>query len=156
MPKNLIITSIKGGLKYFLFCLFIIVYVDVQAQDKDVKDGFTRYTYPNGRVSSEGFIKNGKPDGYWKTYYENGILKSEGNRKESQLDSLWKFYNEEGKLTLSYEYKEGKKQGIKTVYDAETGHIVSEEAFISDIRQGIAYYRKENIRYNEVHFDKGK
>jgi antitoxin component YwqK of YwqJK toxin-antitoxin module len=126
----------------------------ISAQENQVKDGFTKYTYPSGRLSSEGFIKNGKPDGYWKTYYESGILKSEGNRKDAQLDSLWKFYNDEGKLTLTYEYKEGKKQGMKTVYEVETGHIISEEPFVADIRQGKAYYRKINVRYKEVPFAK--
>ena len=154
MRKNLVIISKKFSFIYFLFCLFAVISFDLNAQE--IKDGFTKYTYPSGRISSEGFIKNGKPDGYWKTYYESGIIKSEGNRKEAQLDSLWKFYNEDGKLTLSYEYKEGKKQGIKTVYDVETGHIISEEPFVSDIRQGTAFYRKENIRFKEVPFDKGK
>ena len=80
--------------------LLFIMLGKISAQENQVKDGFTKYTYPSGRLSSEGFIKNGKPDGYWKTYYESGVLKSEGNRKDAQLDSLWKFYNEEGKLTL--------------------------------------------------------
>ena len=150
MPNFRIFRFVMSGL------LFFIMLGKICAQENQVKDGFTKYTYPSGRLSSEGFIKNGKPDGYWKTYYESGVLKSEGNRKDAQLDSLWKFYNEEGKLTLTYEYKEGKKQGMKTVYDVETGHIVSEEPFVADTRQGKAYYRKNNVRYKEVPFDKGK
>ena len=149
MSKNSTLNFTRYSYLTFVIYIFITAFVfsDLYAQEKEVKDGFTKYTYPSGRLSSEGYIKNGKPDGYWKTYYENGTIKSEGNRKDAQLDSLWKFYNEDGKLTLSYEYKEGKKQGIKTVYDAESGHIISEESFVSDTRQGMAYFRKENVRY---------
>jgi uncharacterized protein len=49
-------------------------------------EGITQFRYPNGKVSSEGVLLNGKPEGYWKSYYEDGVLKSEGNRVGSQLD----------------------------------------------------------------------
>ena len=45
------------------------------------EDGPARYLYPNGQVSSEGVLVNGRPEGYWRTYYETGALRSEGNRK---------------------------------------------------------------------------
>ena len=146
------------GAKALLVVLFIWVQINNStAQTTEaVKDGFTKFYYPNGMVSSEGNMKEGKPDGYWKTYYENGILKSEGNRENGQLDSLWKFYNELGKLSLTYVYKEGKKSGLKTVYDVETGFKVSEEPFIDDVRQGLAYYWKGDYRYKEVPFENGK
>lgn len=146
--------TIKKILLIFTFTLGLIFVL--QAQNNVINDGFKQYTYPNGKVSSEGFIKNGKPDGYWKNYYENGILKSEGNRKNNELDSLWKFYNEEGKLTLTYEYKQGKKNGYKTVYDTESHNKISEEPFVNDTRQGMAYYYKDNYRYKEIPFENGK
>ena len=52
------------------------------------KDGPVKYYYPNGNVSSEGTLRNGKPDGYWKSYSESGRIKSEGNRVDFKLDSL--------------------------------------------------------------------
>ncbi len=143
-------------IKNTLVLLLIFSVLTLRAQEDKSQDGFMQYKYPSGRVSSEGYIKNGKPDGYWKTFYENGIIKSEGNRKNAQLDSLWKFYNEEGKLSLSYEYIDGKKNGIKTVYDTETGFIISEDTFKDDVRNGITYFRKENIRYKEIPFVNGK
>ena len=71
---------------------------------------------PNGKVSSEGMIRDGKPDGYWKSYYEDGKIKSEGNRKNFVLDSTWKFYNDKGLMYLVYTYKNGKKYGDKITF----------------------------------------
>ena len=52
------------------------------AQDEKIDpNGYNKFYYPNGNLSSEGRFENGKPEGYWKNYYENGNLKSEGNRK---------------------------------------------------------------------------
>ena len=59
-------------------------------------NGFNRFFYPNGQVSSEGLMRDGKPDGYWKTYYVTGIIKSEGKRANHLLDSIWVFYNQVG------------------------------------------------------------
>jgi len=42
-------------------------------------NGFNKFYYDNGKVSSEGNMRDGKPDGYWKTYAENGTIKNEGN-----------------------------------------------------------------------------
>ena len=83
-------------------------------------NGFNEFKYPSGKISSEGYMVNGKPEGYWKTYYENGNLKSEGNRRNSQLDSLWKFYSEDGYLVSSIEYKSGIKNGSQKFYNKDS------------------------------------
>ncbi len=128
----------------------LVFFVPVLTIAQETKDGYNQLRYPNGRISSEGTIKDGKPDGYWKNYYENGRLKSEGNRKNFKLDSLWKFYTEKGLLYLIYTYKEGKKTGYKYTYkpqlkDSSKGWIASKENYSGDTLQGNAYY-----------YDKGK
>jgi len=126
-----------------LFALAISMPMLTSAQQ--TKDGYNKLYYPNGKISSEGTIRDGKPDGYWKNYYENGRLKSEGNRKDFKLDSLWKFYNQKGLLYLIYTYKEGKKNGFKYTYkpqlkDSSMGILASKENYVSDTLQGQAYY----------------
>ena len=91
-------------MKKIILILSIFNSVVAFSQDTTKTEIFTVFKYENGKTSSEGYIKNGKPDGYWKTYYENGILKSEGNRKNYELDSIWKFYNEDKKLILIITY----------------------------------------------------
>lgn len=95
-------------------------------------NGYNKFYYENGNVSSEGSMKDGKPNLYWKNYFESGVLKSEGNRKNFLLDSLWKFYNEDEKLLLEINYLEGKKNGFRTTYQ---GNEILKEYFINDIKQ---------------------
>ncbi len=114
---------------------------------------YTRFYYENGVVSSEGFLKNGKPDGYWKTYNEKSILISEGNRKNFELDSVWKFYNETAKLTMEINYLKGKKNGLrKSFLEKET--IL--ENFKEDVKQGLTtYYYPNGKMMRLIPFDNG-
>jgi antitoxin component YwqK of YwqJK toxin-antitoxin module len=124
------------------------------SQDTIISDGYQKFYFTNGKISSEGTLKNGKPDGYWKSYNQNGTLKSEGNRKNFELDSLWKFYNEEGNLLLEINYQKGKKNGIKTTYLEKE---IIREVFINDIKEGYTrYYFKDGKLKQEVPFVKGQ
>jgi uncharacterized protein len=111
---------------------------------QQTKDGYNKLYYPNGKISSEGTIKDGKPEGYWKNYYDNGKLKSEGNRKNFKLDSLWEFYTDKGLLYLIYTYKGGKKNGFKYTYkpllkDSSKGILTAKEYYVNDTLQGNSY-----------------
>lgn len=103
-------------------------------------NGYNKFYYANGVVSSEGVLRDGKPDGYWKTYSTKGVIKSEGNRTDYQLDSVWKFYNEAGILAFEFKYKKGKKNGSKNTFDVMTGQIVSSENYITDVKEGNSFY----------------
>ncbi len=125
-------------------------------ENTGANNGFTQFFYPNGKVSSEGTLLNGKPDGYWKTFYENGVLKSEGNRRNFQLDSVWKFYNEQGVLTTEYVYQSGKKNGLKKTYSGESQKLLTEEQYVNDIKQGLTNLYKDGYKSKEVPFVNGK
>lgn len=137
-----------------VFFFLFIVTVEGFSQDTISDNGFQRFYYSSGIVSSEGTLKNGKPDGYWKAFYENGKLKSEGNRKDFELDSLWKFYNEEGKLILEVIYRKGKKNGEKVTYLEKE---IIRENFRDDVKDGYtkSYYPDGKIK-SEIPFIKGQ
>jgi antitoxin component YwqK of YwqJK toxin-antitoxin module len=116
----------------FNFCCFVV-------NSQTNQNGYNKFYYDNGALSSEGNMKDGKPDGYWKNYYKNGKVKTEGNRKDFLLDSIWKFYSENGKITKSISYKEGKKNGYTFVFDTAQ-KPVSREIFVNDIKQGVTKY----------------
>jgi len=105
---------IKRDATRFLFLVLILFFSTIrlcsQTDANQNPNGYNKFYYPNGKLSSEGPMRDGKPDGYWKTYHTNGNIKSEGNRKDFQLDSTWKFYNDKGKITYEYTYKEQRKQ----------------------------------------------
>ncbi|MEI6575752.1 MAG: hypothetical protein WCO63_06185 [Bacteroidota bacterium] len=123
--------------KYIFLFFFFILSQYLVAQSNTDTTGIQRYFYSNGKVSSEGKIREGKPDGYWKTFYEDGKLKSEGNRKNFELDSVWRFYGEDGKTSLEISYKMGKKNGIRKTY--REGEMYTEN-FIADVKQGLSLY----------------
>ena len=148
---NLIVRSYL--IQPVLIISFLMLAEFVFAQDTIPKAGFTIFYYPNGKVSSEGLLKNGKPDGYWKSYNEDGTVKSEGNRKNFELDSLWKFYNQDGKVLVEINYKSGRKSGLKTTWlDKET----IKENFRDDIKEGYTrYYYPDGKLKQEIPFVKG-
>jgi antitoxin component YwqK of YwqJK toxin-antitoxin module len=122
------------------------------------QDGYQVFKYPNGAVSSEGVIKNGRPEGFWKSYYVTGIKKSEGKRTSFLLDSIWVFYDQAGDTTEKINYLVGKKNGYYYRYrkdPAEGLYIWSKELFAGDRKEGTAYFYypdgniQQTITYNE-------
>ncbi len=137
--------------------LFLSLAVSVlQAQQVTNPNGYNRFLYENGKISSEGTMKDGKPNGYWKNYYKNGKLKIEGNRVNFLLDSVWKFYDDKGRLTKTIDYKTGKKNGLTCNYDT-TGTLLSTETFSMDVKEGWSKtYHKNGKVKTIVGFSKGK
>lgn len=151
--------------KRALIIIFFIstLYLFGQKPQEVNQNGYNKFYYENGKISSEGTMRNGKPDGYWKTYSPNGKIKSEGNRKNYELDSTWKFYEGNGKIVTEINYASGKKEGIKRSW-MPGEYILSEENFVADIKQGISilYFPPEDTLQTKgkiktkTFFDKGK
>jgi antitoxin component YwqK of YwqJK toxin-antitoxin module len=130
-----------------LFQLMLVIVPSVLAaqQDGGLKDGFQQFRYPNGNISSEGYIRNGKPDGFWKSYYVTGVLKSEGKRTSFLLDSVWVFYDQAGDTTEKISYLLGKRNGYYIKYQKDPVYGLythSTELFAGDRKEGSAriYY----------------
>jgi antitoxin component YwqK of YwqJK toxin-antitoxin module len=134
----------------FFKALLLIIPVGLFAQPvQEVNtNGYNKFYYDNGKLSSEGTMRDGKPDGYWKTYSQNGTIKSEGNRKDYKLDSVWKFYSEQGKIAFEFNYKEGKKNGLKKTYDTKEGILLIAENYENDVKEGLTttYYKDGKIK----------
>ena len=131
-----------------IYLLLFPVALFAQPTQNVQPNGFNTFYYDNGKVSSEGTLRDGKPDGYWKTYSLTGIIKSEGNRKNFLLDSVWKFYNEKGILAFEFNYKEGKKNGLKKTFDIEEDYLITAENYVNDVKQGNSFVYFKPIRPN--------
>jgi uncharacterized protein len=117
---------------------------------------YVRYTYPDGTVSSEGTMRDGKPDGYWKTYYPNGSLKSEGNRVEFKLDSVWIFYRSDTTKERMITYQADVRQGKEIIYD-KAGRKTEEWKNELGIKKGIVYYYYDTgALWKEIQFENNK
>jgi uncharacterized protein len=137
----------------FIFILLSFQISIGMAQIDSTEHQFVQFFFPDGTLSSEGYLKNNKPDLYWKTYYETGGLKSEGNRKDFLLDGLWKFYDLNGKITLEIHYKENLKHGFRTTYLEKE---VIKENFENDVKQGYSYtYYTDGKKKKEVFYKDG-
>jgi len=141
----------KHILKYFILInfYFIIPVMLVSQGNKINPNGYNKFYYGNGQISSEGLMKNGKPDGFWKTYYVNGLKKSEGLRTNFLLDSIWNFYDNKENINKKISYKNGKKNGFYTTYklvkdSVEKNIIISKELYVNDLKQGVSYYNFDN------------
>ncbi len=131
-------------MKSFSFLIILVFfYLTIYSQDNgSLKDGYQIFKYPNGAVSSEGLIKNGKPEGFWKSYYVTGVKKSEGRRTNFLLDSIWIFYDQAGDTTEKINYLFGKKNGWYYKFKKEPSkgvYLWSKELFAADRKEGIAY-----------------
>ena len=137
--KTLINRLLKQNSHILLTIIILLLLTEVTGQNKIDPNGYNKFYYDNGQLSSEGFMVNGKPTGKWMTYYESGQLKSEGNRIGHDLDSIWRFYSPEGLITDAIRYEEGKKLGFSKKYSQE-GFVISKELFVLNKREGFAYY----------------
>lgn len=143
---------------FFLTVFYIILFNAFTFTSAQEKAEYTKFYYPNGQVSSEGLMINGKPDGFWKTYHVSGVIKSEGLRLNFELDSAWNFYNQVGELIEIINYKYGKRNGYAIGYSYEkspSGVIIRKELYLNDVKQGKAYYYhltgnlKEEVSYSD-------
>jgi antitoxin component YwqK of YwqJK toxin-antitoxin module len=139
--------------KLLIFLLILSFTGFSQEQDSINPNGHNIFYHPNGKVSSEGNMRDGKPDGYWKTFNETGILISEGNRKNFELDSTWRFYDNDGKIAMEINYRQGKKDGVRKIYRQDE---IIEESFRNDVKEGLTRYLNPNGKtLKEVNFRDG-
>lgn len=150
------------SLRFLPFFVLLGTILPVQGQEN--KSGYTKLYHPNGKLASEGLMRNGQPDGYWKTYFPTGVIKSEGNRKNHLLDSIWIFYNEAGDTLQKVSYIMGKRNGYTTGYQVINsqdpllrGKVISRELFVNDKREGLSlYYYPEGLIKEEVQYVNNK
>ena len=148
-------------MRYIFFIAILFFSFSVFSQEVN-QNGYNKFFYPNGQVSSEGLMKNGKPEGFWRTYYVTGVVKSEGKRTNHLLDSIWVFYNQVGDTIEKIDYQIGKKSGFSYKYNYENknrpdGYIISKELYVNDKREGTAYtyYDNNNIK-STINYVEGK
>jgi len=144
---------------FFLTIIIGLLPVLLTAQaNKVIPNGYNKFYYGNGQISSEGLMRNAKPDGYWKTYYVNGKMKSEGLRKNFELDSTWVFYGDKGNITKKINYKYNKRNGYYVIYklikdSVERNILKSKELYVNDLRQGVSeYYYDDGKLHQKISF----
>ena len=114
---------------------------------------YTKFYYSDSAVSSEGWMRDGKPDGYWISYYPNGIIQSKGNRKDFLLDSVWHFYDNRGELKSELSYKNGVRNGITKIYAENEIQVYQ---YQDDTIIGGRWYSHSNLLIRSIPYENGK
>lgn len=68
------------------------------------------YYYDNGFKWSEGMFKYGQRDGYALLFYKNGLKRVRGEYKDNVAVGDWEFYDEDGDLKASVNAEENPKE----------------------------------------------
>jgi len=144
--------------EYILTFILLAIAGCCFSQSEDIDpDGYNKFYYNNGQLSSEGYMRDGKPDGLWKTYYRTGILKSEGIRKNFKLDSVWVFYDEDGDTLEKISYLYGEKNGYYYTYKHDYDNdsikkvwLYSKELYVDGLKQGASYYYYPSGKIHKV------
>lgn len=84
-----------------------------------ITDGQKTTYYLNGKISSQGTIKNGKKDGFWKFWHSNGNEAREGNFIDGKPDSTHKYWYENGKTRGIGNWKNGVWDGEWIIYNED-------------------------------------
>jgi antitoxin component YwqK of YwqJK toxin-antitoxin module len=134
-------------MRYF-FIVFLLIFLAVfvhaqsdtlfnQIDSHNLKQGWWKKSYPNGKIMYKGYFKDNKPAGVMKRYYETGELKAvlnydsrgeyahasllyadgqlaaEGRYFNSLKDSTWNYYSYYNHaLTAREEYTKGLRNGL--------------------------------------------
>lgn len=143
-----------------LFLFILLCKASFSQESNNIPDGYQTFRYPNGNISGEGMIKNGKPEGLWISYYVTGIKKSEGKRTNHLLDSVWVFFDQAGDTLEKINYLYGKKNGWYYKYKKEPGtgnYMWSQELFAGDVKEGLStiFYPDGKVRQT-IAYNNGK
>lgn len=110
----------------------------------DVKDGYFKWYYENGKPKEEGSYKNNKEQGEHIYYDENGTVNTRANFVTGELIGLFSMYFDSGKLRASMLYKKDERYHY-TIYYREDGSKESEGMMGEPGKDGIwKYYDKNN------------
>lgn len=88
-----------------------------------VENGHVRYQAPNGQVTMEGNLLNGKREGEWTGYSESGRVKSRNTYRAGVLEGLSTVFHDNGKVYYTGWQAAGKQVGLWRFYD-EQGNLL--------------------------------
>tara|TARA_B100001057_G_scaffold317887_1_gene318123 strand:- start:208 stop:720 length:513 start_codon:yes stop_codon:yes gene_type:complete len=105
--------------------------------------------YENGKLSSEGTLKNGKIDGTNKFYLkEEGTYKNYNYSLDNKLDGPFKYYDTVGQIFEEGTLKNGKLNGLLKSYDPN-GQLQEEETYKDDKPDGPYKWYNDNGQLEE-------
>ena len=93
---------------------------------KPISDGLRKTYYLNGKLYSEGEIKNQKEEGFWTYWHENGTKAREGNFKKGKREGTHKYWYASGILRGEGNFKNDQYDGKWLMYKEDSSEVVEQ------------------------------
>lgn len=113
--------------------------VNVSAQEITKKRGKFKTYYPNGKLQSQGKVKNYHRNGQWKYYDEEGRLANIAHFYLDTIHGAYTEFNVAGKISVQGTYCKNKKCGNWKMYD-ENGTLIGDENYVNGEQEGLQRY----------------
>jgi len=115
----------------------------------DVKDGYFKWYYENGKPKEEGAYKNNIEEGLHIYYNENGTVTSKANFTNGELLGTFSAYFDSGKLKATILYNKDEKYHY-IIYYREDGTRQSEGSIGDPGKNGIWKYYDEKGKISSI------
>jgi antitoxin component YwqK of YwqJK toxin-antitoxin module len=140
----------------FLFSFSLFIAVTVQGQtdtlfnqtdSQNLKQGWWKKSYPNGKLIYKGYFKDNKPVGEMRRYFDTGKLKAILNYDGKSEYAYAKIYYADGQIAAEGWYYLSLKDSTWRYYSYYDKTITASETYNKGIRHGtmIHYYSNGNI-----------
>jgi len=118
-----------------------------QTDAKNLKQGYWKKFYPNGKLMYKGFFKDDKPVGEMRRYFESGALKALFNYDLNGTFAKARLYYENGSPAADGNYFNALKDSMWIYYSFYNKSVTSREFYMKGVRQGIStnYYSSGDI-----------
>ena len=107
---------------------------------------YVKNYFDNGKIKSEGWIKNDLKTDYWFYYHENGNKKEEGHYTKNQKNKWWIFYDSNEEVVKKQQFDNDKPNGFCVIYSK--GNIIRAEKYKNGERikqwQTVEAFKKDN------------
>jgi len=129
----------KSVLKYTMYSLFIsLVFA---ACEREIKTTSTSEFYDAEQQTLkrkyEVMVKDtAQKHGIYQSFHKNGQLKMTVPYLNNQKNGLGIIYNETGRKTEEAQFREDKLNGIRKLYDTESGEMIIEETYVDNEFEG--------------------
>jgi antitoxin component YwqK of YwqJK toxin-antitoxin module len=139
----------------FIFILLFFLTFIAQAQKDtlfnqtdthNLKQGWWKKSYPNGKLMYKGYFKDNKPAGEMRRYFETGELKAKLDYDSNGEYAHARLYYADGHLAAKGCYYNSLKDSIWSYYSYYDHTLTAREIFVKGIRDGtmVLYYSNGN------------
>lgn len=138
------------------YIVFLIGVTSLQAQSdtifnqsdvNNLKQGYWKKNFPNGKLMYKGFFKDNKPVGEMRRYFESGALKAVLNYDSKGEYAHARLLYEDGQLAAEGRYFNSLKDSTWVYYSYYDRSITTRETYLKGARHGMItqYYNNGDI-----------